>query len=155
MRQYVLLRLSSHLHTLCLVKVKCHCWWSFLSVVLFCPIPTIPRNKRESVFMRLIYIQLFVCTYLLIGGGGRERTTNLTNIHITEKSQVDPAMQVDLLGQNGVRGVLAASPVEREASRPGRGIVLWGFYPPCWPSRMSSTRELLEWWGSCLKECPR
>ena len=80
--------------------------------------------------MRLILVQLFLCTYLLIGGGGKERTTNLTNIDITNKSQVAAAMQMDLLGQNGVRGVLAASPVEKEASRPGRGTVLWGFYPP-------------------------
>merc|ERR1711971_254059 len=49
---------------------------------------------------------------------------------VATQPRVDPAMQMDLLGQNGVRGVLAASPVEKEASRPGRGTVLWGFYPP-------------------------
>merc|ERR1712172_364117 len=52
---------------------------------------------------------------------------------VATQLRVDPAMWMDLLGQNGV---LAASPVEKEASRPGRGIVPWGFYPPSWLWRM-------------------
>ena len=73
--------------------------------------------------------------------------------HGSHGARVEQAEQMEF-GQIGDHGALAASPVKEEAPGPGRGSVVWDFYPQLWPWQMSSMKELLGWWTSCLKECP-
>ena len=57
-------------------------------------------------------------------------------------------------GRLGVHGAPAASHVEEEQGQ-GRGSAMKIFYNQLRRWRRSSTRELLGWWGSCMKECLR
>ena len=59
-------------------------------------------------------------------------------------ARVEQVEQMEF-GQIGDHGALAASPVKEEAQGPGRGSVVWDFYPQLSPWRMWSMKELPEW----------